>query len=190
MNGRIVIVDDEPITRMDIRDILEAGGYDVVGEASDGFEAIELCKSQHPDLVIMDIQMPLLDGLKAGKKIASENLAGGIILLSAFSDPTNTERAKNFGALGYLVKPLDEKSLIPTVEMSIAKGKETQKLEEQLNKLTKKLEERKIIERAKGILMIENKITEEDAYQMIRTLSMDKRSPMIEIAEMIVMTDD
>lgn len=88
------------------------------------------------------------------------------------------------------MKPLDEKSLIPTVEMSIAKGKETQKLEEQLNKLTKKLEERKIIERAKGILMIENKITEEDAYQMIRTLSMDKRSPMIEIAEMIVMTDD
>ena len=190
MSGRIVIVDDEPITRMDIRDILEAAGYNVVGEASDGFEAIELCKTHRPDLVIMDIQMPLLDGLKAGKKIASENLAGGIILLTAFSDRENTERAKNFGALGYLVKPLDEKSLIPTVEVSIAKGKETQKLEKQLAKLTRQLEERKVIERAKGVLMSENNLTEEAAYQMIRELSMDKRSPMIEIAEMIVMSDD
>lgn len=87
MNGRIVIADDEPITRMDIRDILEEANYNVVGEATDGFEAIELCKSHQPDLVIMDIQMPLLDGLKAGKRIISEGLAGGIILLTAFSDP-------------------------------------------------------------------------------------------------------
>lgn len=190
MNGRIVIADDEPITRMDIRDILEEANYNVVGEATDGFEAIELCKSHQPDLVIMDIQMPLLDGLKAGKRIISEGLAGGIILLTAFSDPKNTEKAKGFGALGYLVKPLDEKSLIPTVEMSIAKGRETRKLEQQLDKLTKKLEERKVIEKAKGVLMIENNITEEEAYNMIRNLSMDKRCPMMEIAETIVMSDD
>lgn len=94
MNGRIVIADDEPITRMDIRDILEEANYNVVGEATDGFEAIELCKSHQPDLVIMDIQMPLLDGLKAGKRIISEGLAGGIILLTAFSDPKKHRESK------------------------------------------------------------------------------------------------
>ncbi|MGX7351530.1 response regulator [Enterococcus canis] len=190
MKGRIVIVDDEPITRLDVKDILSEAGYDVVGEAADGFEAIEVCRRTRPNVVLMDIQMPILDGLKAGKKIIQDQLADSIVFLSAYSDLENTEKAKKLGAVGYLVKPLDEKSLIPTIEMSIARGKETQELIKEIDKLKGKLEERKIIERAKGILIKENHVSEEEAYQMIRKLSMDKRAPMREIAELIVMDDD
>ncbi|AQR78056.1 ANTAR domain-containing response regulator [Paenibacillus larvae] len=190
MNGKIVIVDDEPITRMDIRAMLEEADYDVVGEASDGFEAIELCKKHLPELVIMDIQMPILDGLKAGKRIITEQLAGGVLLLTAFSDKQTIEKASSIGALGYLVKPLDEKSLIPMVEVMIAKGKEIRKLEQNLTKLNQKMEERKAIEKAKGILMKENGCTEDEAYQMIRKLSMDRRCPMMEIAATIVISYD
>lgn len=190
MNGRIVIVDDEPITRLDIRDMLSEAGYDIAGEAADGFEAIEVCKNTKPDVVLMDIQMPILDGLKAGKKIIQAGYANGIVFLSAYSDETNTEKAKKLGAIGYLVKPLDEKSLIPTIEMSIEKGRETQKLMIEIDKLKSKLEERKIIEKAKGILIQENNISEDEAYQMIRKLSMDKRCRMSEIAELIVMDDE
>ncbi|HJG94930.1 MAG TPA: response regulator [Enterococcus faecalis] len=190
MDGRIVIVDDEPITRLDIRDIVIEAGYEVVGEAADGFEAIEVCKKTQPDLVLMDIQMPILDGLKAGKKIVQDQLASSIVFLSAYSDVQNTDKAKKLGALGYLVKPLDEKSLIPTIEMSIERGKQTQLLLNQIDKLSLKLEERKIIEKAKGILVEENHISEEEAYQMLRTLSMNKRARMSEIAELIVMDDE
>ncbi|PEX93249.1 ANTAR domain-containing response regulator [Bacillus cereus] len=190
MNGKIVIVDDEPITRMDIRDILEEANYDVVGEASDGFEAIELCQRHLPDLVIMDIQMPILDGLKAGKRIILEQLAGGVILLTAFSDSANIEKATNIGALGYLVKPLDEKSLVPMIEVSIAKGKSVRKLENELTKVTKKLAERKVVEKAKGMIMKENDLSEEEAYQTIRELSMTRRCPLAEIARTIVISYD
>lgn len=190
MNGRVVIVDDEPITRFDIRDILQGAGYEVVGEAADGFEVIEICKKTRPDVVLMDIQMPILDGLKAGKKIIQDNTASSIVFLSAYSDIENTTKAKNLGAIGYLVKPLDEKSLIPTLEMSIARGKETQDLMAQVEKLKTKLDERKIIEKAKGILSKENGLSEAEAYQTIRKLSMDKRCPMSEIAELIVINDE
>ncbi|MEW8957245.1 ANTAR domain-containing response regulator [Clostridium sp.] len=190
MKKTIVIVDDEPITRMDIRDILEAEGYEVVGEASDGFDAIELCRKYSPDLVVMDIQMPILDGLKASKKINMENLAGGIILLTAFNDKDFVEKAKNVGAFGYLVKPLDEKSFIPTIEMCLSRGEEFKSLKVELKKATKKLDERKVIEKAKGILMKELKITEDEAYSKLRSLSMDKRCSMINIAETIIITYD
>ncbi|MGM0145659.1 response regulator [Enterococcus sp. AZ153] len=190
MKGRIVIVDDEPITRLDTRDILLEAGYEVVGEAADGFEAIEVCKENKPDLVLMDIQMPILDGLKSGKKIIQDQLAGSIVFLSAYSDHENTEKAKKLGAIGYLVKLLDAKSLIPTIEMGIARGKETQNLLQQIDKLQLKLEERKVIEKAKGILAKENNISEEEAYQMLRALSMNKRARMSDIAELIIMDDE
>ncbi|MRI73669.1 response regulator [Enterococcus mundtii] len=190
MKGRIVIVDDEPLTRLDTRDILLEAGYEVVGEAADGFEAIEVCKENKPDLVLMDIQMPILDGLKSGKKIIQDQLAGSIVFLSAYSDHENTEKAKKLGAIDYLVKPLDAKSLIPTIEMGIARGKETQNLLQQIDKLQLKLEERKVIEKAKGILAKENNISEEEAYQMLRALSMNKRARMSDIAELIIMDDE
>lgn len=190
MSGRIVIVDDEPITRLDIRHILESAGYEVVGEASDGFEAIRACQDLLPDLVIMDIKMPVLDGLTASKKIVSEGITSVIILLSAYSDNQYVKKAKEFGALGYLVKPLHEQSLLPMVELSLAKGKELEKMAKELENLSRKLEERKMIEKAKGKMMQSDNISEEEAYKRMRTISMKKRIPMIKVAELMVMVDE
>lgn len=190
MSGRIIIVDDEPITRLDIKDMLETAGYEVVGEAADGFEAIRACQEKKPDLVIMDIKMPVLDGLTASKKIVEEGTASGIILLTAYSDKQYISKAKQFGALGYLVKPLHEQSLLPMVELSLAKGSEFKEMSKELERLSKKLKERKMIEKAKGKLMQIENITEEEAYKKIRNISMDKRVPMIEVAELMVMLDE
>lgn len=186
MKKNIIIVDDEPIIRMDIRDILEENGYNVVAEASDGFSAVELCKNLKPDLVIMDIQMPILDGIMASKRIGREHLAGGILLLTAFNDNEFIEKAKSVGAYGYMVKPLDEKSFIPTVEMCLSKVEDFKKLKDDMESLQIKLDERKIIEKAKGILMKELNYTEEEAYKYIRKLSMDRRCNMIDIAKTVL----
>jgi len=185
MEKRIVIVDDEPITKMDLQELLEEAGYKVVGQASDGFEAIDVCKEQKPDLVIMDIKMPVLDGLKASKKIMHDRIAGGILLLTAFYDETFITKAKEVGALGYLVKPLDEKSFIPTVEMCISRAEKIQNLEKQVEKVSKKLEDRKLIDIAKGLLMKERELDEQEAYQLLRKMSMDGRTSISEIARTI-----
>lgn len=190
MRGRILIADDEPIVRLDIRTILEAADYEVVAEASDGFEAIELCQKYRSDLVIMDIKMPLLDGLAACKKILDDNLAYGVILLSAYSDQSHIEKAKRYGASAYLVKPLDAKSLIPMVEVCIEKGRQLQQMSNEMNKLSKKIDDRIIIEKAKGLLMMQNDLSESEAFKQIRTISMQKRVPMVEIAKLLVLNDD
>lgn len=186
MGGKILLVDDEPLLRMDIKDILEDRGYEIIGEACDGFEAVEMCKKYKPDLVIMDIDMPILDGIKAGKIINKENIAGGILLLTSFDDKEYIEKAKSIGAYGYLVKPASEKSLIPTIEMCLSKVNEFEKMKNDLEKINSKLNERKLVERAKGILIREFKISEDEAYTRIRKLSMDKRTTMMEIAKMII----
>ncbi|WP_291570235.1 ANTAR domain-containing response regulator [Clostridium sp. UBA4548] len=190
MNKKIVIADDEPITRMDIREMLEEAGYNVVGEASDGFDAIEMCRKFSPNIVIMDIKMPLLDGINASKIIIQEGLADGIILLSAYSDTNFVEKAKEAGVIGYLVKPLDNKSLIPAVEVAISRAKEMKEIKTNMINVQKKLEARKVIEKAKGILMVEHGITEQEAFSMIRNLSMKKRVTMEDISEIIIMSKD
>lgn len=190
MSGTIVIVDDEPITRLDVKDMLQLAGYEVIGEASDGFEAIRVCDELKPDLVIMDIKMPLLDGLTASKKIVANGSTSGIILLTAYSDRQFISKASDFGALGYLVKPLHEQSLIPTVELALSKGKQILQLQNELDTVTKKLEERKIIEKAKGKIMAAEGLSEEEAYKKLRNISMKKRVPMVAIAEVMVMVDE
>ncbi|MTK11896.1 MAG: response regulator [Clostridiaceae bacterium] len=190
MSKKIVIADDEPITRMDIREMLEEAGYVVVGEASDGFDAIEICKKHLPNIVIMDIKMPLLDGINASKIIIQEGLADGIILLSAYSDTNFVEKAKDAGVIGYLVKPLDNKSLIPAVEVAMSKSNELKEMKNNMISIEKKLEARKIIEKAKGILMTQQGISEEEAFSMIRNLSMKKRVTMRDIAGIIIMSKD
>lgn len=186
MKRTIVIVDDEPITRMDTREILEANGYDVVGEASDGSEAIEVCKKYNPSLVLMDIDMPLLDGIKASKVLTKEKLVGGVILLTAFEDKKYIEMAKEVGAFGYMIKPVNEKVFIPTVEMCLSKAEEFDELKKDYDKINNKLNDRKLIEKAKGILVKQLNSNENDAYNRIRKLSMDRRTTMAEIAKIII----
>lgn len=190
MGRKILLVDDDPLIRGDIKDMLLDRGYNIVGEASDGFEAVEECKKHSPDLVILDIDMPILDGIKAGKIITKENLAGGILLLTSFDGDEYIEKAKSIGAFGYIVKPPNEKSLIPSIEMCLSKVEEFEKMKKNLDKINSKLTERKIIEKAKGILINEYSISEDEAYSRIRKLSMDKRTTMVEISKTIIIGYD
>ncbi len=190
MKKRLVVAEDEPITRMDLKDLLEEAGYDVVGEATDGIDVIQLCKKHKPDLVLMDIKMPFLDGLKAAQVLTSEGIAGGIVLITAFSDREYIDKAKKLGVLGYLVKPLDEKTVVTTIEMALSKMDEIASLKKELYKSNTKLEERKIIEKAKGLIMTHEGLTEDEAFKKIRKLSMDKRSSLKSISEALVLAYD
>ena len=187
MEYRIVIADDEPITRMDIREILTHAGYKVVGEASDGFDAVEMCRKERPDMVLLDIKMPLLDGLKAARLIHEENLTSAILLITAYSGKEFVDQAKANGVMGYVVKPIREESLLPMIEIGIAKGREFAKMDQEVAKTRQRLEDRALIEKAKGVLMTQKNISEEEAFQMIRKLGMDKRRPMKDIAEIILL---
>lgn len=183
---RVVIIDDEPITRMDLREILQNQGYRVMGEAADGFDAIELCRQYMPDVVLLDIKMPLLDGLSAAKIIYEENLAGTIILLTAYNEQEFIEGAKRNGVCGYLVKPIDETQLIPNIEIAMARNNEFLKLRKEFEKVSERLENRRLIEQAKGIVMSKNGICEQDAYNYIRKLSQMKNISMKRVSEIIL----
>ena len=159
---RVVIADDEPITRMDLKELLEDEGYIVVAEASDGFDAVEACKVHHPDLVLMDVKMPLLDGISGAQIICEEELADTVILLTAYSEREFVEKAKNVGVGGYLVKPIDEKSLIPSIELAIARSNTIKKLRQDVKKISTRLENRAIIEKAKGVVMSEQNLGEQE----------------------------
>ncbi|HOE57831.1 MAG TPA: response regulator [Bacillota bacterium] len=189
MGKKIVIADDEPITMMYLSEMLKEYGYDVAGEAFDGFDAVEICRKYKPDLVLMDVKMPLLDGIKATKIIMNEELSDSVVLLTAYSENEFVEQAKEAGVMGYLVKPIDEKCLLPAIEVAISKGKEIKRIKDDAVKAKEDLESRKIIERAKGMLMKKFKITEEEAYNRIRKLSMDKRCSMMKIAGAIILSD-
>lgn len=186
MNRNAVIIDDDFITRMDVRHILEANGYKIVGEAEDGLDAVEICKKYNPELVIMDIDMPILDGIKTSKILTKGNLVGGIILLTGHEDMEYIRKAQDVGAYGYLVKPINDKVFIPTVEMCLSKVDEFKKIKKDLDRVNTKLNERKLIEKAKGFLIRELRISEDEAYNTIRKLSMDKRTTMCEIANMFI----
>lgn len=185
MKKTVIIVDDEPITRMDLTEMLEDAGYHVIGQACDGFDAIEICKAQQPDLVIMDIKMPLLDGLKASRILINKDLAKCILLLTAFSDKEMLQEAKDIGVMGYIVKPVDERSLLPAIEIAIAKQEEFNGMRDEIDQMKEQLANRKKIEKAKGLLMDQHQISEKEAYNKIRKLSMDKRCSMAQIADVI-----
>ena len=187
---KIIVVDDEPITRMDICEILREANYDVVAEAGDGFDAIEQSRKYKPDFVIMDIKMPILDGLKAAKVITKEKLSRGVVLLTAYSSKDFIEEAKNIGIIGYIVKPIDEKSFIPNLEIIFNKQEEFEELEKKYLKTSQKLEDRKKIDIAKSILMKTRDFTEKEAYEYIRTLSMNKRCDMVKISDIIILSGD
>lgn len=182
----VVIADDEPITRMDIKEILENEGYNVIKEAADGFDAVEACKELHPDLVLMDIKMPLLDGLAAAKIVNKEQLANTIILLTAYSDKNFIEQAKNVGVHAYLVKPIEEYALIPCIEVAMARSAEMNKLRTNFQKVNDRLENRVVIEKAKGKIMAKTQMLEQEAYDYIRKISLKKSISMRRVSEMIM----
>ncbi len=190
MTKRIVIADDEPVTRMDLSEILEDAGYNVVGSASDGFDAIELCREFKPDLVLMDVKMPLLNGLKAAKIITEEQLTNCVILLTAYSGQEFIEEAKNLGVMGYLVKPINDRNLLPAIEIALSKSQQIEAIKKDANKARQQVEDRKMIEKAKGVLIKNYGISEEDAYKKkIRNLSMNKRRSMKDIANAIILNN-
>ena len=182
----VVIADDEPISRMDLKELLTEGGYTVLSEVSDGFDAVEQCKLYHPDLVILDIKMPFLDGISAAKIIYEEDLADTIIMLTAYSEREFIDQAKGCGVSGYLVKPIDEKSLVPSIELAVARSQELKRLRKDMEKVSEQLKSRSVIEKAKGIIMQEQGMTEQEAYDYIRKLSLDKHLSMRRVAEIIL----
>ncbi len=182
---RFVIADNESIIRMDLREMLEEHGHEVVGEAVDGRRAVELTRKYRPDLVLMDIKMPELDGIHAAKKIADEKLAP-VLLLTAFSQPDIVEEAMESGVLGYLVKPVREENLFPAIGVALSRWEEMQGLEEELADLRDSLEMRKLLDRAKGILMAAHKLTEQEAYRRIQQYAMKKRMTVKDVAKAIV----
>lgn len=182
---RLVIADNESIIRLDLREMLEDAGHEVVGEAINGRKAVELTRMHKPDLVIMDIKMPEMDGITAARKISAEKLAP-VLLLTAFSQSDIVEKAKDSGVLGYLVKPVRESNLFPAMEIALSRWEEMQGMEEELGKLKDSLETRKTVDRAKGILMAAHRLSEQEAYRRIQRYAMTKRLSIKEVAEAIV----
>lgn len=181
----IVIADNESIIRMDLKEMLEEAGHTVVGESINGLKAVELTRRLKPDLVIMDIKMPEMDGITAAKIISDEKLAP-VILLTAFSQQNVVEKAKDSGVLAYLVKPIRPDNLFPAIEIALSRFAEIQQLEQDLNNVKSSLETRKTLDRAKGILMDAYNLTESEAYRRIQKYSMAKRKSIKEVAEAII----
>jgi two-component system, response regulator PdtaR len=185
---RIVIADDEPIIRLDLRRTLENMGHVVIGEASDGAQAVEITRELKPDVAILDIKMPNMDGIDAAKVISTEGIAP-VLLLTAYSQKDLVERAKDAGVFAYLVKPFKEADLMPAIEIAIARFEEFMDLEKEVSSLEEKLETRKAVDRAKGILMDMYGLKEQDAFRRIQVQSMNTRKSMREIAEAIIIAN-
>lgn len=186
---RAVIADDEAIIRMDLTALLEDLGHIVVGEAADGQKALELTRNLRPDVVIMDIKMPVMDGLDAAKIINEEKLSP-VVLLTAYSQKDLIERAKEAGVFAYMTKPFQEKDLMPAIEIAVSRYLDIQELEETVGNLSEKLETRKIVDKAKGILMDKYKLAEVDAFRRIQQQSMNQRKSMREIANAIIIASE
>lgn len=182
---RIVIADDEPIIRLDLRKTLENMEHQVVGEAGDGAKAVDMARDLKPDIVILDIKMPEMDGIDAAKVITTEGIAP-VLLLTAYSQKDLVDRAKDAGVFAYLVKPFKEADLLPAMEIAISRYEEFVELENEVSDLENKLDTRKAVDRAKGILMDQYGLKEQEAFRRIQVQSMNTRKSMREIAEAII----
>jgi response regulator NasT len=180
-----VIAEDEAIVRLDLKEIMEEEGYEVVGETGRGDEAVELVRTHRPDLAILDIKMPGADGLAAAREINAERLCA-VLILTAFSQRDLIEQARNAGALAYLVKPFQKSELLPAIEMAIGRFAEMKALDEQVKTLEESLEVRKAVDRAKGILMDELGWKENESFTWIRSQAMNERIRMVDVANQII----
>ncbi|HJR88750.1 MAG TPA: response regulator [Aeromicrobium sp.] len=182
---RVVIAEDEALIRLDLAEMLAEEGYDVVGQAGDGERAIELAEELRPDLVMLDVKMPKLDGISAAERIAEQRIAP-VVILTAFSQRDLVERARDAGAMAYLVKPFNKVDLMPAIEMALSRFAELQMLESEVADLTERLETRKLVERAKSVLQKQLELSEPDAFRWIQKTAMDLRLSMKQVAEGVI----
>jgi response regulator NasT len=187
--SRILVAEDEVISRMDLREMLENLGYSVVGEAGDGVTAVNLTRELRPDLVLMDIKMPELDGIAAASAISGDSIAP-VLLLTAYSDREFVDRAVDAGVMGYLVKPFAEAQLKPAIDVALERWRELRQMQQDLTQTQETLETRKLVERAKGVLMDSQNLKEAEAFRRIQRLSMNSRKSMREVAEAILLAHE
>lgn len=182
---RVIVAEDESLIRMDLIEMLREEGYDIVGEAADGATAVRLAEEHRPDLVVMDVKMPVLDGISAAERIVSQRIAP-VLILTAFSQRELVDKAREAGAMAYLVKPFTKADLIPAIEMAVTRHEELAQLETEVSDLAERLETRKLVDRAKGILQTKFGLTEADAFRWIQKAAMDKRASMRRVAELVL----
>ncbi|WP_239001035.1 ANTAR domain-containing response regulator [Jiangella asiatica] len=182
---RVLVAEDESLIRLDLIEMLGEEGYDVVGEAADGASAVRLAEEHRPDLVVMDVKMPVLDGISAAARIVEQRIAP-VLILTAFSQRDLVERARDAGAMAYLVKPFSKADLVPAIEMALSRHEEITQLENEVHDLADRLETRKLVDRAKGILQTKYGLSEPDAFRWIQKAAMDKRTSMRDVAKVVL----
>jgi response regulator NasT len=182
---RVVIAEDEALIRMDLAEMLQEEGYEVVGQAGNGEDAVKLAAEHRPDLVILDVKMPVLDGISAAERIGAEKIAP-VLMLTAFSQRELVERARDAGAMAYLVKPFSKADLVPAIEMATTRYEELRALENEVADLAARFETRKLVDRAKGLLQAQLGMTEPEAFRWIQKTSMDRRLTMREVAQAVI----
>ena len=182
---RVLVVDDESLIRMDLRDILESQGHTVVGEGANGVEAIQLCQDLAPDIVLMDVKMPIMDGITAAEEIGKEQIAP-VVLLTAFSQKELVDRAVEAGAMAYVVNPFTPNDLFPAIEVAIARYEQIRALEKEVGTIRDQFETRKLVDRAKSLLITKMSLTEPEAFRWIQKTSMDRRLSMREVSDTII----
>ena len=182
---RVLLAEDEALIRLDLKEMLEEEGFEVVGEVGDGESAVRLAHELRPDVVILDVKMPVLDGISAAEQVVAARLAP-VVILTAFSQRDLVERAREAGAMAYLVKPFEKKDLVPAIEMAVSRFAEIVALEGEVADLTGRLEARKVVDRAKGILQTEHAMSEPEAFRWIQRASMDQRRSMRTVAQDVV----
>lgn len=182
---RVVVAEDEALIRLDLVELLEEHGYEIVGQASDGEEAVRLANELEPDLVVMDVKMPKMDGITAADKIAEDRICA-VVMLTAFSQRDLIKRAKEAGVMAYVVKPFDASDVIPAIEIAMARFAEIRGVEDEVMDLEERLESRKIVDQAKGILQTSLDLTEPEAFRWIQKTAMDLRKSMREVAQGVI----
>ncbi len=182
---RVLVAEDEALIRMDLVEMLREEGYQVVGEAADGEEAVRLATEHKPDLVMMDVKMPKVDGIEAASKIAGERIAP-VVILTAFSQRELVEQARDAGAMAYLVKPFAKRDLLPAIELAVSRFSELRALENEVAGLNDRLETRKVVEKAKGLLMTQQGLSEPEAFPWIQRSAMDRRTTMKAVAQAVL----
>jgi AmiR/NasT family two-component response regulator len=185
---RVVIAEDEALIRMDLREMVEEEGHEVVGEARNGREAVQMARDMRPDLVFMDINMPEMNGIDAASLITSEGLSA-VVMVTAFSQASYVEQAAEAGAMAYIVKPFARKDIVPAMQVAVSRFTETRALADEVADLAERLETRKVVDRAKGVLMARG-MSEPDAFGRLRKLAMDRRKSLREVAEAVILAED